>query len=433
MRSLPILVVLALVAGCRTMSPPSPPPAVRGAPGDSLAEGTSSVSFHGALTASVPGDAREIEWLTTRAAYDYRLRQGLEWSGEFGLHAIDGGLHAAGPNAGGQVGEHAGASASTLLRWHALQGRGWSAFLEFGLGLLASDDDFPEGGTKWNGLRQTGVGVQFDLWRALRLTAGVRQQHVSNGKGLVQDNPSWEGQGAYVGLEFDVTPRNAEWLEARAMDVPDAAPWSARIEARGGEYDDDVRGGGAVLALDAQLQGPWFAQLRASGDEVEGESLTEFGFALYARGRRGRIGVAYDRQELDVFHDDEFTLFGEWLANDITTVQSVLGHESRSHSDDRVVAGVLLRLYALDELAIDSGVVARAEPDEFRADAFNVPLGVEYALSDLVLPGLSVFAQKDLHDGQRVVGLRWTFAPTGSAHRSLRERDYSSGPLRLRP
>jgi hypothetical protein len=423
MRWLCLLLAALLLASCRS----GRPTVLRSAADDPLAEGRTYWSNAGSWMVSVPGEVADLDVASARVGLEHYVRQGLSLGGELGVHAVDGAS-----SAGGDA-DTAGVSTSALVRWHALQGRGWSACLEFGVGLLATEDSFPVGGTRWNGVRQTGVGVELELTPQLRLGAGVRQQHVSNGKGLVEDNPSWEGQGAYVGLHFDITPRGALQEPARTMTLPEAEPWSARFEARGGEYGDDDYGGGGVVALDSRLYGAWFAQVRGSLDRVDGEALGEYGVALYLRTRSARIGVAYDRQELEFFSDDEFSIFGEWLANDITTVSSVVGREMRSHFEDRNFAGVTLRFYALDNLAFDSGIVARAEPDQFRADAVNVPLGFEYALAPALAPGLSLFAQKDLQDDQSLVGLRWTASPGGAAQRSLRERDFSNGPLRPRP
>ncbi len=422
MRTRLALVLLASLPACRTASPE-----IRGAPGDTRAEGRSNVVAAASLQVSVPGETVGVEDYTGRVGFEHYLRRGLALGGELGLRAIDGVA-----SDGGDY-ETKGLSGGVNLRWHPLATRGWSPFVEFGVGLLATTDEFPEGGTNLNGIRHTGVGVEFDLSEHLRLVAGLRQQHVSNGKGQVADNPAWESQGAYVALAFDVTPRGARQLDLRAMTAPAAQTWSARLEARGGEYGSDDTGGGAVLALDGRVYRDLYVQVRGSLDSTDGETLREFGAALYVRGVRGRAGLAVDRQELDVFADDEFSLFGEWLANDITTVSSVLGHERRNHADDRYFAGLTLRLYALDNLAIDSGMVARATSDELRADAFNVPLGLEFAPAPRALPGVSLFAQKDLDDGANFVGLRWVLTPAASTPLTLRERDFSSGPLRLRP
>lgn len=422
MRTSLSLVLLASLAACRAAAPE-----IRGAPGDSRAEGRTNVVTAASLQVSIPGETVGVESYTGRVGFERFVRRGLALGGALGLHAIDGVA-----SDGGDY-EAKGLDGGVNLRWHPLATRGWSPFVEFGVGLLATSEEFPEGGTNLNGIRHTGVGVEFDLNEHLRLVAGLRQQHVSNGKGQVADNPSWESQGAYVALAFDITPRDARQLDLRPMTAPAAQPWSARLEARSGEYGSDDVGGGAVLALDARVYRDLFAQVRGSLDSTDGETLREFGAALYVRGVRGRAGIAIDRQELDVFVDEEVTLFGEWLANDITTVSSVIGQERRNHSDDRYVAGLTLRLYALENLAVDTGMVARGDPNDLRTDALNVPLGLEFAPAPRLWPGFSLFAHKDLEDGSNFVGLRWILTPASSTPRTLRERDFSSGPLRLRP
>jgi hypothetical protein len=417
-----LVVTLALFAGCRSTAPE-----LRGAPGDPRAEGRTGVRSSATLLVSVPGETVGVEDYIGGVGLERFVRRGLALGGELGLHAIDGVA-----SDGGDY-EAKGLSAGASLRWHPLATRGWSPFVELGVGLLATSEAFPEGGTNLNALRHTGVGVEFDLTEHLRLAAGLRQQHVSNGKGQVADNPTWESQGAYVALSFDVTPRDARQLDPRGMTVPAAEPWSVRLDARGGEYASDDTGGGAVLALDTRVYRDLFAQVRGSLDSTDGETLREFGAALYVRGARGRAGLAVDRQELDVFADDEFTLFGEWLANDITTVSSVLGHERRNQAADRAIAGLSLRIYALDNLAIDAGMGMRATSAEFGADSFRLPFGLEFAPAPKLLPGFSLFAQRDLDDRGTFLGLRWILSPSAASFSTLRERDYSSGPLRLRP
>ncbi len=425
MRTRLALVLLASLPACRTAAPE-----IRGAPGDSRAEGRSNVITAAGLQVSTPGQSVGVEDYTGRVGVEHFVRRGLALGGELGLHAIDGVA-----SDGGDY-ETKGLSAGVNLRWHPLATRGWSPFIEFGVGALATMDAFPEGGVSVNGIRHTGLGVEFELSEHLRLITGLRTQRVFSGRGA--DHPAWESQGAYAALAFDVTPRDARQLDLRAMTAPEALPWSVRVEARGGEYGghsaggDDI-GGGGVMALDGRVYRDLYVQVRGSLDSIEGDTLRDFGAALYIRGVRGRGGIAVDRQEFGALADDEFSLFGEWLANDITTVSSIVGQESRSQLKDRYFAGLSLRIYVFDNLAIDSGMAARMTSSEFRADALNVPLGLEFAPAPRLLPGFSLFAQRDLDDGANFVGLRWIFAPAAPTPRTLRERDFSSGPLRLRP
>ncbi len=83
------------------------------------------------------------------------------------------------------------------LRWHFLRAKSWSLFLNHGIGPVLFVEEFPPGGTKLNGLIQYGLGVSTRLGISTLLTLGARHIHISNGKGFVDDNPSYDGRGAF--------------------------------------------------------------------------------------------------------------------------------------------------------------------------------------------------------------------------------------------
>ena len=408
-----VAIPLALPAiACQTPSTP-----VRGP----VSEGTRAFSVASAWADSVPEDARDIQMGAGRFGYAHRFRDGFALVGELDLSHYD--------VPGGD--DATGIGASGFLRWHAIRGPSWSAFLEYGVGLLATEDEFPPGGTGLNGQRQAGAGLLIELSQALRLTMGVRQQHVSNGRGLTEDNPSWDGLGGYVGLVFDLLPIGHEPVPARVFEPVEPWDWSLGIEGRGGELGSESAGGG-VLTFDGRLHESTFGQVRGALDSVDGEALSELGLAVYQRLDQGLFGVAFDRQELDVFHDGEITLFGELYANDLVTAVGVLGHENRSHSPDRVLGAVLLRVYPFDSLMIETGVAARDTYADFDAGSFDVPLGIEYGLPVPESAGLSIFAQDGINDDARIVGVRLRLGSGGPFH-PLVDRHRAAGPLRNRP
>ncbi len=90
-----------------------------------------------------------------------------------------------------------GIGAFFALRWHFLRTKNWSLFLNHGIGPVLFVEEFPPGGTKLNGLIQYSLGVNTRLGISTLLTLGIRHIHISNGKGFVDDNPSYDGHGAY--------------------------------------------------------------------------------------------------------------------------------------------------------------------------------------------------------------------------------------------
>lgn len=375
----------------------------------------------GGLSSHSPAP-EETSASSARIGLSRQVRDGFAIVGELGLSTFDE------PHRSPTL----GADVSALLRWDAFHAGRWRGFVEFGFGLLLTDDEFPTGGTSLNGIRHVGAGLACEVDDDLQLVLSVRQQHASNGRGFVEDNPSWDGLGAFLGFSLNMTPEDLERSPARDRELLDARDWSFRTELRGGDLGDET-GVGALLAWDTRVCEPIYVQVRGTLDRVEDESLVEVGAALYGRSPRGLIGVTYDRQELDVFHDDQVTAFGEWHANDLVTVAAIAGYESRNLGLDRALGGLSFRMYPFDSLRLEAGIGYRSPIDDLEQDAFDVPLGIEYAPEIMRRVGLSIFAEDGLDDGQRVVGVRWAVGGGGSPNWSLRDRDRTLGPVRRRP
>src|SRR5690606_20627380 len=70
--------------------------------------------------------------------------------------------------------------------------------------------DFPPGGDFYNLAWQLGGAVAVRITERLRLGFGVRWMHVSNGQGLGAQNPSYEGVGFPVSLDWPFRLDHAE-------------------------------------------------------------------------------------------------------------------------------------------------------------------------------------------------------------------------------
>ncbi len=104
-----------------------------------------------------------------------------------------------------QEGDDAQGLALTLgTRWHLLNRRSWSLFLEGGIGVLGATDNVPEGGTGFDFMPRLGLGGTIDIGDSgVRAIMGVRWHHISNGRihGDVA-NPSRDAPMVYVGLSL---------------------------------------------------------------------------------------------------------------------------------------------------------------------------------------------------------------------------------------
>lgn len=66
---------------------------------------------------------------------------------------------------------------------------------------------FPAGGTAVNGQAAWGGGVEFEMSDSWSIEAGYRRQHLSNGGGLVEHNPAFDSQGAFIGVRRSLERR----------------------------------------------------------------------------------------------------------------------------------------------------------------------------------------------------------------------------------
>lgn len=99
-----------------------------------------------------------------------------------------------------------GINPNMVFRWHFLHDDSfnWSMYGDVGIGLLASFDDVPDGGTGFNFTPRAGLGFTHRLDnQGTRLQLGVRYHHISNGR-VEGDgrNPSRDSIMAYVGIIF---------------------------------------------------------------------------------------------------------------------------------------------------------------------------------------------------------------------------------------
>jgi hypothetical protein len=94
-----------------------------------------------------------------------------------------------------------GLHAGPALRLETPRWRGWQAFAESSAHLLWTPDEFPAGGTRFNGLIRRGFGLALALGQ---LELGYRRAHVSNGSGTGSGNPSWDGDGYWAGWRMDL-------------------------------------------------------------------------------------------------------------------------------------------------------------------------------------------------------------------------------------
>jgi hypothetical protein len=145
------------------------------------------------LGAGAGMDGRGATDITGFTQATWFIVQNVEFGGEIGLWHF---------NQEGQDAE--GASVSALIRWHFVNEDRLSLFVDGGIGLVASTEDVPAGGTDVNFLPRAGFGATYRPWDGdMRLMLGVRWHHISNARSSgAEDNPSRDGAMLYMGLSI---------------------------------------------------------------------------------------------------------------------------------------------------------------------------------------------------------------------------------------
>ncbi|MEM1423212.1 MAG: acyloxyacyl hydrolase [Planctomycetota bacterium] len=91
------------------------------------------------------------------------------------------------------------------FRYHFVRRETHTLYADLGVGLLLSNEDVPDDGTRFNFTPRAGLGATFPIGDgATRLDVGVRWHHISNASTSgIDDNPDRDGVGVYVGLLFE--------------------------------------------------------------------------------------------------------------------------------------------------------------------------------------------------------------------------------------
>lgn len=272
-----------------------------------------------------------------------------------------------------------GVAATYVARWYALRSNHMSVYGMFGFGGVAFDTPFPRNGTQLDGTSLWGAGV---LLGALRLE--VRQLHSSNGKGLVLDNPAYDGLELGAHLAIGGAPRE------RTMVFDDVAPFTLRLTrlelfggARADGYstvgEDSAAIAGVHASVEVSLARRLAAQLEVLGGAfTSGAVATGLVGRAYYRDRRTAIGVSAGASAVDDrLAGDTYGAFVERYEHPMVLASVGIGYERTRDLADRWYGELFLHIYPTDRLLLLAGAsYAEAEIKQTRAD---VVMHVEYA------------------------------------------------------
>lgn len=135
--------------------------------------------------------------LEYRLGFEHRFTPSLSAMGEAAF------AHFLGERAGQDV----NASAVTLmplLRWSFVRTSAVRVAFDFGLGGGFFTPEFPPGGTRWNGYSLFGLSGSLALSARQWLVVDIREMHHSNGRGIVDSNPAFDGVSVNLGAAFEL-------------------------------------------------------------------------------------------------------------------------------------------------------------------------------------------------------------------------------------
>lgn len=88
-----------------------------------------------------------------------------------------------------------------MLRWNLRERGRIHPFIEIAGGIVATNQDVPEGTTRLNFLTHAGLGLHLRMAERLGLLVGYRFQHLSNGTTAAR-NPGFNSNVGYLGLAY---------------------------------------------------------------------------------------------------------------------------------------------------------------------------------------------------------------------------------------
>lgn len=328
-----------------------------------------------------------------------------------------------------------GGGGDAALRWHplpSLEGRRplLDPFVELSAGALVHADRWPPGGSHYILRRGGALGLTLRL-DAIEVSAGLRQQHLSNGQGLGAHNPAFDGLGGFVALGFAPHPVPAPLEAIHAAPAAAAGAMVLQTQVSLVEADGEL---GPATRLEARLAfspGGW-SQLRLDAgrlvevDYVGGEMDVAWQSSGPAKGG-GLVGLTAGIQSFAGLVRKRLAAQGEWYVDDFTTVAAQAAYATHTLAADAFALRAQWWLYPVPWLAFGAGLEHTWGDAPTGLDAVAPVVSAEVAPPFLAPWGLSLLAEREV-DGLRVFSLRYTTAaPAATKGWSLRDRHRRGG------
>ncbi|MFC1851269.1 acyloxyacyl hydrolase [candidate division CSSED10-310 bacterium] len=292
------------------------------------------------------------------------------------------------------------------LRWHFLKYKSWGTYLDYGPGFIVTTEKFPPGGTTYNFITQYGMGLDLTIRENVHLLLGFREQHLSNGKGIGEDNPTYDGAGMYAQLlVYSSDSQDDTKQDSFSHALSDYSTFNASVQGYYGLVDDEhYRASELQIGLSASDR---FAfQAGAIVGNLVGETLTEFGFYTFHRMSRSVQSIYYGYKKYADFKSNVFSMGIDYYENEIVTVSFGSSYERDNFENEIWLAGLFLNLYLSDNFFLRSGLATdQLLEDEFKADDVGLRFGLEWKCFQLGELAFSLYAEQWITE-VNVVGFR---------------------------
>ncbi len=294
--------------------------------------------------------------------------------------------------------------------------------------LLFLRGPFLPGGDFYDFILAAGAGLELPLGPRVALVGELHATHLSNGQGLGPFNPSFNGWGGLVGVNYALAPEPpAERAPAPETANPRAGWMPGAIVEGDAGWDSGLVAGGRLRVAE-RVASRLLAMLDTEWASYDGTPYADVGLALVGHWSRATVGAQASYEHIPgIDAVAEQAQVEAHLTREVSLLATGILQQQRPAADF-VRGGFGVRAFPFDSLRIEGGLrLTRA----FSAGATTGAgpfVGFEWQLP-LGAPDwqLSLFTEQQLSPG-KIAGLRlaWNMGET------LRDVARRTGWMRLR-
>jgi hypothetical protein len=257
----------------------------------------------------------------------------------------------------------------------------WSVrpYARWGMGLMLFREPFLPGGTRYDGILTLATGVEWQLGQRWTVGLDASSVHLSNGQGLGDHNPAYDGFGVTLAAARSLAPRRvpdrADWPEL-TRGARDSATPGITAEATVGEVGSALLVSGRALVAQ-RIAEPLLVQLDAEGGELADEPFAEIGGDLAAHLGAVSLAPHVGYRRFVGFDTLVLGFQGELHIHEVSVV-GMVHHERNEVFGTLWRAGFGLRAYPIPDVLVELGIGFDQIGDDTIQDSSDPYLGFEW-------------------------------------------------------